>query len=147
MVNGTPPFFKDLTQHIESWKTAINIYVDQLSRNASPEAFRASVVDTNASHEPDLKKYLLIDSSSGYINEKIVGDYINVVLADYQSTIEPRMDRPRPPLLWVVDNLRAHMTQDVFQACQQRNISVLFLPPNTPHKNQVLDVAFNHTYK
>lgn len=42
----------------------------------------------------------------------------------------------------ICDNLSSHVDEDVIKACRQYNIKFVFLPPNTTHWTQPLDVAF-----
>jgi hypothetical protein len=41
----------------------------------------------------------------------------------------------------IMDNLSAHLSLNIMQQCQDHNIRLIFLPPNSTHLTQPLDVA------
>ena len=41
-----------------------------------------------------------------------------------------------------IDNLTSHLSVDIIEACEQNDIRFIFLPPNSTHLTQPLDIAF-----
>jgi len=46
------------------------------------------------------------------------------------------------PKVLICDNLSSHLDRKVLDKCKEHNIKFVFLPPNTTHLTQPLDVAF-----
>ena len=49
--------------------------------------------------------------------------------------------------IMIGDNLSSHINKDVVNACQENKISLFYLPPNSTHLTQPLDVAFFRSMK
>jgi hypothetical protein len=54
---------------------------------------------------------------------------------------------PRRPLLLIIDNVKIHLTADVFKAAEKAGIDLLCLPPHTTSRLQPLDVAVFKSFK
>ncbi|XP_028037361.1 uncharacterized protein LOC114248348 [Bombyx mandarina] len=74
-------------------------------------------------------------SKSGWFDSTVFQDWFN-------SVIIPWADKLDGPKLIIGDNLSSHLNIDIVSKCEERNIRFTFLPPNSTHISQPLDVAF-----
>lgn len=75
-------------------------------------------------------------SKSGWFDGYIFKDWLQRLAVPYFSQLAN--DAPR---VIIGDNLASHLTADVIQTCEDNNISMIFLPSNSTHLLQPLDVA------
>uniref|UniRef100_A0A1Y1KZ51 DDE-1 domain-containing protein n=2 Tax=Photinus pyralis TaxID=7054 RepID=A0A1Y1KZ51_PHOPY len=74
-------------------------------------------------------------TKSGWFDAGTFVDYFNKVVI-------PWARRLKGPKVVIGDNLSSHLNVDVLLACQRNNIRFVFLPPNSTHITQPLDVSF-----
>lgn len=74
-------------------------------------------------------------SKSGWFDSAVFQDWFN-------SVIIPWADKLDGPKLIIGDNLSSHLNVDIVRKYEERNIRFTFLPPNSTHISQPLDVAF-----
>lgn len=74
-------------------------------------------------------------SLSGWFDQITFGDWVKKI------AIPALKDLPGKKFL-IGDNLSSHFLEETVTLCQQHNISFIFLPPNSTHLSQPLDVAF-----
>lgn len=72
---------------------------------------------------------------SGWIDSNTFEDYIKSVVIPFFK------DKPGRKIL-IGDNLSSHLSIDVIKICGEQNISFVFLPANSTHLTQPLDIAF-----
>ena len=73
-------------------------------------------------------------SKSGWFDSITFEDWFSNTLLPYARKLPGRK-------LVIGDNLSSHLTISVIEKCEQENIAFAFLPPNSTHKTQPLDVA------
>lgn len=74
-------------------------------------------------------------SSSGWFEGKIFEDWVlNMVI--------PYFDKLPGRKCLIGDNLSSHLSAYLIIMCKEHNIDFVFLPPNSTHLTQPLDVAF-----
>lgn len=67
---------------------------------------------------------------------------------DWVETIAiPHLSKLNGVKVLLGDNLASHLSVDVIKVCQEHNIKFVFLPSNSTHLTQPLDVAFFHPLK
>ena len=59
----------------------------------------------------------------------------------------PAAKKQTGPKVQIGDNLSSHLNEDIVSACERNNIRFVFLPPNSTHLTQPLNVAFFHPLK
>lgn len=74
-------------------------------------------------------------TASGWIDGSTFEDYIKSIVIPFFK------DRPGKKVL-IGDNLSSHLSIEVIKICEQQNISFVFLPANSTHLTQPLDIAF-----
>ncbi|CAB3251769.1 unnamed protein product [Arctia plantaginis] len=74
-------------------------------------------------------------SKSGWFDSTVFQDWFNSVIIPWAN----KLDGPK---LIIGDNLSSHLNVDIVRKCEERNIRFTFLPPNSTHISQPLDVAF-----
>ena len=76
-------------------------------------------------------------------NRSESGWFDNVCFQDFFfKTVLPYLQRIDGKKMLIGDNLSSHLTSEVIKACEDNNISFVFLPPHSTHICQPLDVAF-----
>lgn len=76
-------------------------------------------------------------------NRSKSGWFYGVCFEDWFLTVVlPYMRRQEGKKVLLGDNLSSHLSMAVLDKCHQDNISFIFLPPNSTHLTQPLDVAF-----
>lgn len=79
-------------------------------------------------------------SKSGWFDQKCFEDWFESVALRYLK------DLPGKKVI-IGDNLSSHLSVNVITKCEENNISFVFLPPNSTHILQPLDVAFFRPFK
>ena len=74
-------------------------------------------------------------SKSGWFDSSTFLDWFKCQLVPFCRNLEGKK-------VVIGDNLPAHLNEEVFELCNSHNITFTFLPPNTTHLMQPLDVAF-----
>lgn len=74
-------------------------------------------------------------SGSGWFDGEIFADWIKTIV------IPVLENRPGKKVL-IGDNLSSHLSADLIRLCKEKNIHFVFLPTNSTHLTQPLDVAF-----
>lgn len=122
---------------LNNTKTAISV---MFSASASGVIFPPYVVYkadnlwTNwCANGPDGTRYNR--TKSGWFDADTFEDWFN-------SIIIPWAEKTRDPKVLIGDNLSSHMNISIISKCQELNIRFIFLPPNSTHQTQPLDVAF-----
>ena len=59
----------------------------------------------------------------------------------------PHLKKLKGKKVLIGDNLSSHLSAEVIQKCEENEIAFCFLPPNSTHKLQPLDVSFFHPLK
>lgn len=71
------------------------------------------------------------------------GWFDNFCFQDWVETIAiPHFRNVDGPKIMIGDNLSSHLSLDVIRVCKENNIKFVFLPSNSTHLTQPLDVAF-----
>lgn len=86
------------------------------------------------------KKARYTCSKSGWFDTSIFEDW-------FFTTALPRFKKLEGPVILLGDNLSSHVNLKVLEACEKHNIKLIFLPPNSTHIMQPLDVAYFHPMK
>lgn len=79
-------------------------------------------------------------SKSGWFDSYALDDWIRSIAIPYLRKLPGRK-------IFIGDNLSSHISTDAIKLCQEYNISFVFLPANSTHLTQPLDVAFFKTFK
>lgn len=74
-------------------------------------------------------------SQSGWFDGTIFEDWIKSVIIPYFQGVPGRK-------ILIGDNLSSHLSLDLIKLCHEENIRFVFLPANSTHITQPLDVAF-----
>lgn len=74
-------------------------------------------------------------SKSGWFDSVCFEDW-------FLSVVVPYMRRLSGKKIMIGDNLSSHMSLAVLEKCKEEGIAFVFLPPNSTHLTQPLDVAF-----
>ena len=74
-------------------------------------------------------------SKSGWFYTVSFSDWFTTIALPYCKKVDGRE-------VLVGDNLGSHLSLDVINLCEKNNIAFVFLPPNSTHICQPLDVAF-----
>ncbi|XP_045505641.1 uncharacterized protein LOC123702030 [Colias croceus] len=74
-------------------------------------------------------------SKSGWFDTASFEDYFKTIVVEWAKRI------PGPKVV-IGDNLSSHINIEVVELCQKHNIRMVFLPPNSTHLTQPLDVAY-----
>ncbi|KAH9643133.1 hypothetical protein HF086_010585 [Spodoptera exigua] len=74
-------------------------------------------------------------SQSGWFDGEIFSDWI-------RNVIIPYFDTKNGKKLLIGDNLSSHLSAHLIDLCKEKDIHFVFLPPNSTHLTQPLDVAF-----
>lgn len=60
----------------------------------------------------------------------------------FLTTFLPAAKKQNGPKVLIGDNLSSHLSEEIVTQCEANNIRFVFLPPNSTHLTQPLDVAF-----
>ncbi|KAL7638998.1 UNVERIFIED_CONTAM: hypothetical protein RMT77_010533 [Armadillidium vulgare] len=74
-------------------------------------------------------------SKSGWFDGELFKQYINKIIIPFFKK------EPEKKKVLIGDNLPAHMSLEIVEILKQNNISLVFLPPNSTHILQPLDVS------
>ncbi|XP_064596387.1 uncharacterized protein LOC135462994 [Liolophura sinensis] len=74
-------------------------------------------------------------SLSGWFDQVCFEDWFSNVILPYMTRVNGRK-------VLIGDNLSSHLSPYVIEKCQEHDIAFVFLPPNSTHLTQPLDVAF-----
>lgn len=74
-------------------------------------------------------------SKSGWFDTASFEDYFKTIVIEWAKHISG-------PKVVIGDNLSSHINIEVIELCQKYNIRFVFLPPNSTHLTQPLDVAY-----
>ncbi|XP_060802603.1 uncharacterized protein LOC132902258 [Amyelois transitella] len=74
-------------------------------------------------------------TSSGWFDGVIFQDWVQSILIPFFA------DKPGKKVL-IGDNLSSHLSVELIKLCKEENINFVFLPSNSTHLTQPLDVAF-----
>ncbi len=74
-------------------------------------------------------------SKSGWFDMTCFEDWVRTVVIPFCSKLEGRK-------VLIGDNLSSHLSCDMVRLCKEHNISFVFLPANSTHLTQPLDIAF-----
>lgn len=72
---------------------------------------------------------------SGWFDGRTFTDWVKTVAFPYLAKLEGRK-------VLIGDNLSSHLSMEVITFCQEKNICFVFLPGNSTHLTQPLDIAF-----
>lgn len=75
-------------------------------------------------------------TSSGWFDSEIFVDWFKKIVLRYVRRLPP--DEPK---IIIGDNLPSHINHKIVDLCEANNIRMVFLPPNSTHLLQPLDVA------
>lgn len=73
-------------------------------------------------------------SSSGWFDGGIFEDWVKTIVLPFMETKEGKK-------ILIGDNLSSHLSIDIIKLCQEKDIHFIFLPSNSTHLTQPLDVA------
>ncbi|KAJ8938180.1 hypothetical protein NQ314_011588 [Rhamnusium bicolor] len=79
-------------------------------------------------------------SSSGWFESSSFEDWVEKIAIPYLKKLDGKK-------FLIGDNLSSHFSSEIVRLCAQHNISFIFLPPNSTHMTQPLDVAFFSPFK
>lgn len=82
---------------------------------------------------PDRARYNC--TTSGWFDAVIFEDFFRTVILKWA------VDLPGTKVM-IGDNLSSHLNSDIIELCEEHQIKFVFLPPNSTHLTQPLDVAF-----
>lgn len=74
-------------------------------------------------------------TQSGWFDINTFEDWVNTVALPYLNKLEGRK-------VLLSDNLASHISVDVIKKLKENNIDMIFLPPNSTHLAQPLDLSF-----
>lgn len=74
-------------------------------------------------------------TSSGWFDGNTFEDWVETVALPYFSKKDGKK-------VMIGDNLSSHLSIDIIHKCQEHNVHFVFLPPNSTHLTQPLDIAF-----
>lgn len=74
-------------------------------------------------------------SSSGWFDGPIFVDWVETIVIPY-------FDKKEGKKILIGDNLSSHLSLHLITKCKEKNIDFVFLPPNSTHITQPLDVAY-----
>ncbi|CAK1601538.1 unnamed protein product [Parnassius mnemosyne] len=122
---------------LNNTKTAISV---MFSATAGGEIFPPYVVYkadnlwTNwCANGPEGTRYN--KTKSGWFDSYTFEDWFNTIII-------PWAVKTTDPKVLIGDNLSSHMNINIITKCEEHNIRFIFLPPNSTHHTQPLDVAF-----
>lgn len=72
---------------------------------------------------------------SGWFDSTLFEDYFNTIILVWANSLPGKK-------VIICDNLSSHLNVSVIEMCERHNISFVFIPPNSTHLTQPLDVAF-----
>jgi hypothetical protein len=76
-------------------------------------------------------------NTRGWFNMKECETWFEKVFLKY---LEGRIPKEEVKVL-IMDNLSSHLSLNIMEQCRENNIRLIFLPPNSTHLTQPLDVA------
>lgn len=81
-------------------------------------------------------------TDSGWMTMDRCNDFFEKVIIDYCQTL------PQEDLKVVIsDNLACHLSADIIEKCEENNVLLIFLPENSTHLMQPLDVTVYRAMK
>jgi len=95
----------------------------------------------------DGKDAVILTSNSGYITSEIFLNYFLSVIIPYINASRSNFNLDQSTALILMDNCRAHITENLNQICSQNNILILTFPPHTSHLLQPLDLVIFGLFK
>lgn len=107
---------------------------------------KRKTVDSRFLTIPLFDKVLIEYSESGYINGQLFDHWIENVFVPYIKEKRLKYKYDGPALL-LLDGCSSHYTKKFFQACNDNNIKIFFLPPHSSHLTQPLDLCLFHLHK
>lgn len=79
-------------------------------------------------------------SKSGWFDSNCFEDWLKTIAIPYLKKLQGKK-------ILIGDNLSSHLSVESVELCTAHNISLVFLPSNSTHLTQPLDVAFFHPLK
>ncbi|XP_021711614.1 jerky protein homolog-like [Aedes aegypti] len=80
-------------------------------------------------------------SNSGWFDNYLFEQWFFKIALKHFKDVDSKVGETVPKLL-IGDNLASHLSISVIEACRDHNIRFVFLPPNSTHICQPLDVAY-----
>lgn len=80
------------------------------------------------------------NTKSGWIDQKTFDEWFSTIALPY-------LKRQDPPRALIGDNLSSHLSAHVIAECKNNDIRFIFLPKNSTHIAQPLDVAYFRPFK
>ena len=74
-------------------------------------------------------------TQSGWFDMYVFEDWVQTIALPYLKKMEG-------PKILIGDNLASHISIDIINQLKEHNINMIFLPPNSTHLTQPLDIAF-----
>ncbi|CAG4995233.1 unnamed protein product [Parnassius apollo] len=74
-------------------------------------------------------------TSSGWFDSNTFEDWVRTIALSYFNGKDGKK-------ILIGDNLSSHLSLDLIRECKEKNVHFIFLPPNSTHLTQPLDVAF-----
>lgn len=74
-------------------------------------------------------------TKSGWFDSVTFEDYFKTIVLSWAKNLTGTK-------VVICDNLSSHLSVDVIELCDQHNIKFVFIPPNSTHLTQPLDVSF-----
>ena len=89
------------------------------------------------------QKFVFMNTESGYMTEDGMICWIRTILKPYVEKRRAKIKKPNSPTILIMDNCPSHRTERVQNAFNEiQNLFVLFLPPNSTHLLQPLDLFY-----
>ncbi|KAF4527598.1 hypothetical protein B566_EDAN015152 [Ephemera danica] len=79
----------------------------------------------------------------GWIDSNTFVDWLQTIIVPYK---ERKADNTKDFVI-IGDNLSSHLTAEAVKVCKENGIKLVFLPPNSTHLTQPLDVGFFRPFK
>lgn len=82
---------------------------------------------------PDNARYNC--TRSGWFDAVMFEDFFKTIVLEWAKNLTG-------PKAMIGDNLSSHLSPDIIKLCEEHDIRFIFLPPNSTHLTQPLDIAF-----